>query len=150
MIQKNLKSLGQAFGFGLFIFLLGVPVAVSQDRSAYARPAADPKSRAVGNDLVERVIRFDPNTGLRTTSWRNKQTGTEFMNLVPQVAATGGEFAFVASGKRYVGGARGTFDFVSVSIVGAAPREKSFAFYCAPMTSVLRARCITWCTKATQ
>ncbi len=121
MIQRNLKKF---FSFGLLIFLLGVPVALSQDRSAYARPGTDPKSWAIGNDLVERVIRFDPNTGLRTTSWRNKQTGTEFMNHVPQVAATGGEFAFAAGGKQYVGGAHGTFDFVSDSIVDAAPRGK--------------------------
>src|SRR5580700_11415354 len=45
----------------------------------YLRASVDGRSWVIGNDLVERGIKFDPREGLSTTSWRHKVTGTDFM-----------------------------------------------------------------------
>ncbi len=111
------------YGFLAFVSIL--PMAAARDRSAYVRTSADRKSWTIGNSLVERVIRFDPNDGLCTTSWRSKVTGTDFMKVAGQRRCWGREFAFVAGGKEYAGagGARG-FDLESDGAGEASPSGK--------------------------
>jgi alpha-galactosidase len=68
---------------------------------AYVRPASDGRSWSIGNGLIERVVRFDEETGLRTASWRNKVTGREFLASEPE--HSGEEFSFNLDGKPLAG-----------------------------------------------
>ncbi|MBZ5672467.1 MAG: alpha-galactosidase [Acidobacteriia bacterium] len=111
--------------YGFLAFILTVPMAAAQDRSAYVRTSADRRSWTIGNSLVERVIRFDPKIGLHTTSWRSKITGTDFIRVASQQRSWGREYAFVAAGKEYVGaGAPGAFDLESDSAAETSPPGK--------------------------
>jgi alpha-galactosidase len=111
--------------YGFLTFILISPLAAAQERSAYVRPSADRHSWTIGNSLVERVIGFDPGDGLRTTSWRSKVTGTDFMKVAGEHRSWGREFAFVAGGKEYAGaGAAGRFDLDSDSVAETSPAGK--------------------------
>ncbi len=62
----------------------------------YVQASADGRSWLIGNDLVERGIRFDPSRGLCTTSWHHKVTGTDFMARASAQMRLGSEFSFWA------------------------------------------------------
>jgi len=112
---------------GFLAFILTIPMALAQDRSAYVRATSDGKSWTIGNDLVEREVRFEAPHGLYTESWRSKVTGTDFMKVAGRTESTGREFAFVAGGQAYAGsggGAGGGFELESHSIAEAAPSGK--------------------------
>jgi alpha-galactosidase len=108
---------------GFLAFILTIPVALAQDRSAYVRSAADARSWTIGNDLVEREVRFEAKHGLFTASWRSKVTGTDFMKVAGRTESTGREFAFTADGKAYEG-VGGGFDLESHSLAEASPQGK--------------------------
>jgi alpha-galactosidase len=74
---------------------------------------------------VERVIRFDPDIGLHTTSWQSKVTGTDFMRIAGQRRSWGSEFAFTAAGTQYAGsGGASRFDLESDSVAETSPSGK--------------------------
>ena len=113
--------------YGFLAFILTIPTAVAQDRSAYFRASTDRKSWTIGNGLVERVIRFDPNIGLHTTSWQSKVTGTDFMKVAGQHQSWGREYAFASGGKEYVGagtGDTGEFELESEGAAETSPPGK--------------------------
>ena len=107
----------------VLLILTGAAIS-AQDHSPYVRAAAAGKSWTIGNDLVEREIRFDAASGLGTTDWRNKVTGTDFMKPRGRQASLGREFSFVADGKEYAG-TGGAFEFDSSSTTGTAAKELS-------------------------
>jgi alpha-galactosidase len=82
---------------------IGAPVHAAD--SAYARAADDGKSWVIGNDQVEREIKFDPAHGLSTVAWRHRVTGTDFMAQAK--GAWGAEFSFQAGDARVAGGGSG-------------------------------------------
>jgi len=109
---------------GFLAFILTIPMALAQDRSAYVRATTDGRTWTIGNDLVEREVCFEAQHGLYTESWRSKVTGTDFMKVAGRTEARGREFAFVADGQTYAGwgaGAGGGFELASQSIAEAAP-----------------------------
>ena len=61
----------------------------------------------MGNDLVERGIKFDPRQGLCTTSWRHKVTGTDFMARASAQRRLGNEFSFRADQTNLTGSMAG-------------------------------------------
>ena len=97
--RLDFGGLFMRLSYGFLAFFLILPTAGAQDRSAYVRTNPDRKSWTIGNSLVERVIRFDPNMGLQTVSWRSKVTGTDFIREAGQRRSWGREFAFVAAAR---------------------------------------------------
>ncbi len=89
--------------FGFLVIILFASVAAAQSSSAYIHTSDDGKSWVIGNELVEREIRFDAEIGLYTASWRNKVTGRDFMKDAAAHRRWGREFSFVADGKLYAG-----------------------------------------------
>jgi hypothetical protein len=67
-----------------------------KSESSYVRTGLDGKSWTIGNALVEREIRFDPNVGLYTAAWRHKVTGTDFVERARLRQRWGAEFIFQA------------------------------------------------------
>src|ERR1039458_9153386 len=113
--------------WGFLALILTIPTAAAQDRSAYVHAAADGMSWTIGNNLVEREVRFSAQHGLSTESWRSKVTGTDFMRVTGRTESRGREFAFTADGHAYAGwgaGAGGGFELESHSIAEAAPSGK--------------------------
>ena len=99
--------------------------ANAQDQAAYVRPGADGKSWTIGNDLVEREVRFEAKAGLYTAAWRSKVTGTDFLTAAGHDRSRGKEFSFLAGGKEYAGASSTGFDLESTSTVETSPAGKS-------------------------
>ena len=79
----------------LFAFIAPCTFGQGPD-GAYVRASADGRSWLIGNELVERGIKFDPRRGLCTTSWLHKVTGMDFMALAGARNNFGNEFSFRA------------------------------------------------------
>ncbi len=99
----------------LFAIVLLPIIASGQSESSYVRTGSNGKSWAIGNNLVERQIRFDPKVGLYTGSWKHKVTGTDFMQRAQAAKNRGPEFSFAADGEMFAGSEGGKFEFVGAS-----------------------------------
>jgi len=106
--------------------LLALRTFAQAPDAAYAHSAGDQTSWVIGNDRVEREIRFDPQRGLYTAAWRHKVTGTDFMAQPAAQAAWGAEFSFQAGPTRLAGAGSG-FELQEARISDAAPRGKLLA-----------------------
>ena len=104
-----------------------------QAATAFVHTNAEGKSWTVGNTLVEREIRFDPNVGLYTESWLHKVTGKNFLKHLdtdlPWGPETrwGAEFSFQADATHVAGATRGPaadFDWVAAQTSDLAPDGK--------------------------
>ncbi|HEV2425613.1 MAG TPA: glycoside hydrolase family 36 protein [Terriglobia bacterium] len=111
----------------LLLAVLLTFAAMAGASSSYVRTGADGRSWTIGNERVERQLRFDGTSGLYTASWRNKTTATDFMKDAAARRRWGREFAFIADGKQYAGsgGSReGGFEFRSAGEADTAPAGK--------------------------
>ena len=96
--------------------------AQSQTSTIEARPGG--KSWAVGNNLVEREIQFDPKVGLYTATWRHKVTGTDFMERARPGRRWGAEFSFQADRDRLAGAWSNAFELLEARTRDLAPAGK--------------------------
>lgn len=111
------------------VFLLSAALR-AEGESSYVRAGAEGKSWTIGNDLVEREVRFDPARGLYTASWRHKPTGTDFMKRAQAEKRWGSEFSFVLDGRRWAGagdGAPSVFELLGVGLQSGTPGEKNLS-----------------------
>ena len=81
----------------LFVFLLASQFAAA---ASYVLAQSDQGPWAVGNDLIERQIAFNPKTGLSTLSWHHKVTGTDFIR---NARRPGDEFSFQIGNDTFTG-----------------------------------------------
>ena len=138
MIRRKQATRLQFFVFGLLAFI------INRFDGCFPRPIGlrpyqrGPESWAIGNDLVERVIRFDPNTGLRTTSWRNKQTGTEFITRSRRLRPPAGNLLLPPAVSSTSGAPTALLTSCRTALWMRRRGEKSCASCCAPTTSALR------------
>ena len=111
--------------FVLAVLLMSAAIAGAS--SSYVRTGANGRSWTIGNERVERQLRFDDASGLYTASWRNKTTTTDFMRNAAAHRRWGREFAFAAEGKQYAGSggsSQGRFDFRTAGESDMAPAGK--------------------------
>lgn len=89
------------------------PPEFGDNPHAYVRFGSDRKTWTIGNDFVEREIRFDPNIGLYTMRWQHKSTGTDFVRRPPDYpfAHRAAEFSFEVDGETFRGARSGSPDF---------------------------------------
>jgi alpha-galactosidase len=108
---------------GVLAFMLNHAWAAAEN-PAFIRTGADGQSWTVGNELVQRALRFSPGHGLFTDSWKHRLTGTDFMRQ-PFTAAPntephpGNEFSFDVGGQKVRGNtekAPADFEFVRSQI----------------------------------
>ncbi|MGD0226037.1 MAG: alpha-galactosidase [Terriglobia bacterium] len=96
----------------------------AQTNNAFVRTNAEGKSWTVGNTLVEREIRFDPQLGLYTASWRHLVTGTDLMNVAQAKRYWGSEFFFHADADSFSGSSGSTWELVEASTQELAPSAR--------------------------
>jgi len=129
--------------FAGFLFAIFAQCAFGQGSyGVYVRTSADGRNWLIGNDLVERGIRFDPREGLSTTSWRHKVTGTDFMARARARNSFGNEFSFRADQTTLTGStarseweilqgdeatASGGFEFQDAKVSDIAPNGRLLA-----------------------
>jgi alpha-galactosidase len=65
----------------------------AQDQTTYVREAPGGKGWSIGNELVERELVFDPETGLHSVVWKSKVTGTDFLQRARDEHQWGNEFS---------------------------------------------------------
>jgi alpha-galactosidase len=95
----------------IFCILFVCPeLSLAAGQLVYVNASSDKQSWTIGNDLVEREIRFDASGGLYTSRWVHKVTGADFMSRARDGKRWGPEFYFNVDGER-VSGSWGT-DFV--------------------------------------
>ncbi len=87
------------------------------------RTAPNGRAWTLANGLVEREVRFEPDKGLATTSWRLLVTGTDFMEPAREGRGRGTEFSFTADGREFHG-AGGSFDFLGAEVEAIEPAGK--------------------------
>jgi alpha-galactosidase len=87
------------------------------------------KSWTVGNTLVEREIRFDPNLGLYTASWRHKVTGTDFMEAPRERGIKGIEFSIRVDGDSFVGSNGSAWELIEAKTQTLTPSGNSLAIH---------------------
>lgn len=68
-------------------------LALAQGGGAYVRTAAGGSDWTIGNAMVERVLHFDPDTGLHSVAWKYKVTGTDFLERARTAQQWGNEFS---------------------------------------------------------
>ena len=93
--------------------------------TAFARTNAEGKSWTLGNSLVEREIQFDAQHGLRTTSWRHKVTGTDFMEEGRKRGDWGREFAVSVEGNALTGSSGSEWEFIRATTERLVPAGQS-------------------------
>ncbi len=107
------------------------PSAAMFEAPAYVHPNSD--TWAIGNGLVERVLKYSPDHGLHTESWIHKVTGKEFLQRLPEGAVWGPdapwgtEFSFQVGGEVLNGAVRGpraAFKLLSADTKDIAPDGK--------------------------
>jgi alpha-galactosidase len=133
MIKLNRREFIQASTASLLLdgvkvsWSNGSPANVEETVSAFVRTNAEGKSWTVGNNLVERGIRFDPKVGLYTGSWRHKVTGKDFLKQSSTRTRLGAEFSFQADHTQLAGAMQGPstdFDWVGAETREIAPDGK--------------------------
>jgi alpha-galactosidase len=102
----------------LWFGLLYPQLSLAAGHPAYVNASADQQGWTIGNDLVEREIRFDASGGLYTSRWVHKVTGADFMLRARDAKRWGPEFYFNVDGER-LSGSWGT-DF---ALAGSEVRE---------------------------
>jgi len=100
------------------------PILWAEGGSTYVKPGTDKSSWTMGNDLVEREIKFDASGGLYTSAWRHKVTGTDFMARAREGNRWGPEFYFDADGERLAGAWGKDFELVGGEVRDIAPAGK--------------------------
>lgn len=108
----------------IWLTLLCPELILAAGQPAYVHTGADKLSWAIGNDLVEREIRFDAAGGLCTSRWVHKVTGTDFMARARDGKRLGPEFHFSADGARLAGSWGTDFDLVGSEVRDVAPAGK--------------------------
>lgn len=97
---------------------------IAADHVSYVDVGADKKSWTIGNDLVEREIRFDAAGGLYTSRWVHRVTGTDYMARAREGNRWGPEFYFNADGERLAGSWGKDFELVGDEVRDIAPAGK--------------------------
>ncbi|HEV2322659.1 MAG TPA: alpha-galactosidase [Terracidiphilus sp.] len=100
MAKLNRREFMQASATSLLLGSVDLPASPSgppkadAPSGAYVRTHSDGRSWEVGNDFVERELRFDSRQGLYTGRWQHKITGTDFIPKAQNRRHGGEEFSF--------------------------------------------------------
>jgi len=108
----------------LFAVLLS-SIPMDAGDASYVKTGRDQSTWKMGNDLVEREVRFDASGGLYTSSWRHKLTGTDFLARAREGKRWGPEFAFAADGERLAGAWGQAFELVESNVQETKPAGKT-------------------------
>jgi len=104
MIRLNRREFIQASTASLLLESVkvsaspGNPAGIADAATAFVHTNTEGQSWTVGNALVEREVRFDPEQGLHTASWRHQVTGTDFMETPRKRRNRGAEFSVLVDG----------------------------------------------------
>jgi len=113
--------------FAVLAFTFSMSSMPAQDERAYIRTGSDGKSWTIGNGLVERGIRFEPQAGLYTASWRHKLTGRDFMENAQAGRRWGREFAFQADTAGFTGAGTPAWELAGAETRDLSPAGKQLA-----------------------
>lgn len=111
------------------------PTDTKDSSSVFVRTNTEGNIWTIGNTLVEREIRFDVKSGLHTTGWRHKITGTDFMEPARKRGFDGDEFS-VRVDKHSVTGSNGSaWKFVEAKTQTLTPSGKLVAIHLRAVTT---------------
>jgi alpha-galactosidase len=129
MIRFNRREFLQASTAS--VLLSGISAANQAGNAAsseaFVRANADGQSFTIGNALVERDLRIDPELGLYTSSWRHKLTGTDFIESARRRSRQGSEFSVTVDGVPLVGSNGAAWEFVAAHSEKITPAGECLA-----------------------
>lgn len=99
----------------------GGPAPPDESVPAFVRTNAEGKSWTVGNSLIEREIRFDPERGLRTESFTHRVTGTDFLEEARKRGGSGREFSVSMDGDSLAGANESAWEFIEAKTEKLTP-----------------------------
>jgi alpha-galactosidase len=108
----------------MMALILFAALGYGLNESSFVHPGTDGMSWTIGNALIEREIRFDPQEGLYTSSWRHKVTGTDFLKQAQADKRWGVEFAFHADNVVLAGRSKSAWTLVGAETRDARPSGK--------------------------
>lgn len=123
MVKLNRREFLQASATSLLLSSVSVSAAplTAPLSGAYIHSSSDGRSWTIGNALVQRVIRFDSQSGLYTESWRHQVTGTEFIADALKHRGRGGEFSFRADDHMLAGSQGAAWEFIEAGTEKLSP-----------------------------
>lgn len=135
MIRSNRREFIQATTGSLLLKSVnvsgspGCPAKDDRRFAAFVHTNTEGKSWTIGNSLVEREVRFDPDLGLHTTSWRHHVTGTDFMKTARKQGKRGEEFSLWVDGDSLRGSDGSAWELIDASTRKLNPSGESLAFH---------------------
>ncbi|MGA2986245.1 MAG: alpha-galactosidase [Terriglobia bacterium] len=133
MIRLNRREFIQASTASLLLESVkvsaspGNPAGIADAATAFVHTNTEGQSWTVGNALVEREVRFDPEQGLHTASWRHQVTGTDFMETPRKRRNRGAEFSVLVDGDSLRGSNGSAWELLEAKTQKLTPSAESLA-----------------------